>query len=276
MADDPTLPFSALNQQPGVSGLQDVDLPIGDIQDDLQDILESVNTIEDIVEIFDGELGEVFDDVFPIGDFVDAIDELFEGPDGPSTGAGINAISQLVTGQIELVLNELQNTEDQIIGALSGELEDISVTVESIEIDEDEIADEIEDELEIPGDGGTIISFDSVFGAVASTIEESFELVLTDLIGNPADLPDGINTVVGALAALLEQIGQQPELPDIPGSSEISSVVVQELVNLPGGDILGDPNQFVDSQIDRVTFLPVSWARCISISTRSGKSRADR
>jgi len=253
MADDPTLPFSALNQQPGVSGLQDVDLPIGDIQDDLQDILESVNTIEDIVEIFDGELGEVFDDVFPIGDFVDAIDELFEGPDGPSTGAGINAISQLVTGQIELVLNELQNTEDQIIGALSGELEDISVTVESIEIDEDEIADEIEDELEIPGDGGTIISFDSVFGAVASTIEESFELVLTDLIGNPADLPDGINTVVGALAALLEQIGQQPELPDIPGSSEISSVVVQELVNLPGGDILGDPNQFVDSQIDRVT-----------------------
>jgi hypothetical protein len=151
------------------------------------------------------------------------------------------------------VTDAVDETEQQILDALTGDLDDISVVVEGVDIDEQELADELEDELDVPGDGGTVINFDSVFGAVASTIEESFQLALDSLIGDPADLPDGINTVVGALAALLEQIGQQPELPDIPDSTEISTVVVQELTNLPGGDILGDPNQFVDAQIDRVT-----------------------
>jgi hypothetical protein len=253
MADDPTLPFSALNQQPGVSGLQDIDLPIGDILDGIQTLKDTVFSLDDLADALDGDLGEAFAGATPIDEIADAIGELFDTPGGPSTGASIEQITDEIVAQTNILLDALDDTEDQIIDALSGELDDISVTVESIEIDEDEIADEIEDELDVPGDGGTVINFDSVFGAVASTIEESFQLALDALIGDPADLPDGINTVVGALAALLEQIGQQPELPDIPGSSEISTVVVQELVNLPGGDILGDPNQFVDSQIDRVT-----------------------
>jgi len=253
MADDTTLPFSALNQQPGVSGLTDIDLPIDEILDGIQDIKDTVFSLDDFADALDGDIGEAFADATPLDEIAGAVGELFEGEDGPSTGASIEAITDEIVAQTNVLLDALDSTEDQIISALSGELEDITVTVGDIEIDEDEIADEIADELEIPGDGGTIISFDSVFGAVASTIEESFELVLTDLIGNPADLPEGIDSVIGALLALLEQIGQQPDLPDIPGVPEISTGVIDELRALPGGNLLADPDQVVDSQINRVT-----------------------
>jgi len=253
MADDTTLPFSALNQQPGVSGLQDIDLPIDDILGGIKAIQDTIFSLDDLQTALEGDLGEAFKDATPI-------DEIAGAVLGDSSTDIESLLSTVVAELTEKIQNEgeitqsaIEEAEQDILDALAGELEDISVTVESIEIDEDEIADEIEDQLDVPGDGGTVINFDSVFGAVASTIEESFQLALDALIGDPADLPDGINTVVGALAALLEQIGQQPELPDIPGSSEISTVVVQELTNLPGGGILADPNQFVDSQIDRVT-----------------------
>jgi len=253
MADDPTLPFSALNQQPGVSGLQDVDLPIGDILDGIQQIQDTKPSLDDIITAWNGDLGEAYKDAVPIDEIAGAV--LGDsGTDIESLLSTVTAqLEETIRSEAEITQSGVEEAEQQILDALAGELDEISVVVESIDIDEDEIADEIEDELEIPGDGGTIISFDSVFGAVASTIEESFELVLTDLIGNPADLPDGIDSVIGALLALLEQIGQQPELPDIPGASEISTVVVQEITNLPGGDLLADPNQFVDSQINRVT-----------------------
>jgi hypothetical protein len=253
MADDPTLPFSALNQQPGVSGLTDIDLPIGDILDGIQDLKDTVFTLDDLADALDGDLGEAFKDATPIDEIAGAV--LGDSStDIESLLSTVTAqLEETVRGEGEITQSAVEEAEQQILDALSGELDDISVVVESIDIDEDEIADEIEDELDVPGDGGTIINFDSVFGAVASTIEESFQLALDALIGDPADLPGDIDSVIGALAALLEQIGQQPELPDIPGSSEISTVVVQELVNLPGGDILGDPNQFVDAQIDRVT-----------------------
>lgn len=253
MADDTTLPFSALNQQPGVSGLTDIDLPIDDILDGIQELLDTLPTLDDYIDALDGDLGEAFADATPF----DEISTAVTGTDDETVQSLLSTVVAELTEKIqnegEITQSAVEEAEQQILDALSGELDEISVVVESIDIDEDEIADEIADELDVPGDGGTVINFDSVFGAVASTIEESFQLALDALIGDPADLPGDIDSVVGALAALLEQIGQQPDLPDIPGSSEISTVVVQELTNLPGGDILGDPNQFVDAQIDRVT-----------------------
>jgi len=253
MADDPTLPFSALNQQPGVSGLTDIDLPIGDILDGIQSIQDTIFGLDDLADALDGELGDAFADAIPADEIATAV----VGPADATVQQLLDAVtaelSQVVQAQRVAVTDAVDETEQQILDALAGDLDDISVVVEGVDIDEQELADELEDELDLPGDGGTVINFDSVFGAVASTIEESFELALDALIGDPADLPGDIDSVIDALAALLEQTGQLPQPPDIPDSTEISTVLVQELVNLPGGDILGDPNQFVDAQIDRVT-----------------------
>jgi hypothetical protein len=253
MADDPTLPFSALNQQPGVSGLQDISLPIGDILDGIQALKNTVFSLDDLGDALDGDIGEAFADATPLDEIADAVIGRFEAPEGPSTGASIEEITDEIVAQTNILLDALDDTEQQILDALTGEIDDISVTVESIEIDPDELADEIADELDIPGDGGTIINFDSVFGAVASTIEDSFQLALDTLIGDPTNLPGDIDTVVGALAALLNQVGQQPQLPDVPKLPEIGTEIVQRLIDLPGGQLLDAPDTFIDAQIDRVT-----------------------
>jgi len=253
MADPDVLPFSALNVLPGIGGINDVKLPISDLEEKVEKFLDLQPDISDFVDALQGDLGEAFADATPLDEIADAVIGRFEAPEGPDTGASIEEITDEIVAQTNILLDALDDTEQQILDALAGEIDDISVTVESIEIDPDELADEIADELDIPGDGGTIINFDSVFGAVASTIEESFEIALDTLIGDPTNLPGDIDTVVGALAALLNQVGQQPQLPDVPKLPEIGTEIVQRLVDLPGGQLLDAPDTFIDAQIDRVT-----------------------
>jgi hypothetical protein len=253
MADDPELPFSALNQQPGVSGLQDISLPFDDLLNGIQSIQDVIFSLDDLKTALDGDLGEAFKDATPIDEIAGAILGDPSSDIDSKLSRVVGRLETKIRNEGQLTQDAVEEAEQEILDALAGEIDDISVVVEGIDIDEDEIADEIEDELDIPGDGGTVINFDSVFGAVASTIEDSFQLALDSVIGDPTTLPGDIDTVVGALAALLDQIGQQPELPDIPSSGEISTVVARQLTELPGGEILGAPDQFVDSQIDRVT-----------------------
>jgi hypothetical protein len=253
MADDPTLPFSALNQQPGVSGLQDIDLPIGDILDGIQALKDTVFSLDDLADALNGDVGEAFADATPLDEIASAVAAQFEGDEGPSTGASIDAIGELVAGQTEIVLNRIDSAEDQIIGALSGEIDDISVVVEGVEIDEDEIADEIAEQLDLPGGGGTVINFDSVFGAIASSIEESFEIVLSDLIGTSIAMPQESTTVAQALTRINNNILDLDPDIEIPTVVEFGEAVVDAVVDLPGGELLDAPDSFIDGQIDRVT-----------------------
>jgi hypothetical protein len=247
------LPFSALNNQPGVSGLQDVDLPVGDILSIVQDIQDTVFSTDDLLDLLEGDAQQALEDATPIDEIAAAV----TGSESTDISALLSDAVQKLSDEIidarQVLQDELDETEESILDALAGELDDISVVVEGVDIDEDEIADEIADELDVPGDGGTVINFDSVFGAVASTIEESFQIALDGLFGDPGKLPDGIDTVFGALGALLESIG---EIPDLGGEELIVAIrgaVVQELVSLPGGELLDAPDTFIDSQIDRVT-----------------------
>jgi hypothetical protein len=247
------LPFSALNQQPGISGLQDVDLPIGDVLGIVQDIQDTVFSTDDLLELLEGDAQQALEDATPIDEIADAITGGGEG----AVGIGLQDVIDEIVSELEstqaVIIANIDNAQNQIELKLEQELDDISVTVSGVEIDEDELADELEDELDIPPTGGTTIRFESVFGAVANDIIESFEIALDSTIGTADELPDELETVFQALAAVLDALD---DVGDIAGEELIIAIqgaVVQEILAQPGAELLEAPDAFIDQQVSRVT-----------------------
>jgi hypothetical protein len=247
------LELSALNNLTGVAGVQDIDLPIDGIQDILNDIQDTVFSLDDLGDFLEGDGAEAFRDATPIDEIAEAI-----------AGGGDTDISIDLQGVVDAIIDELESTQAVLIANIDNaqnqleqtiidETDDISVVVDGLDIDEDDLADEIADELELPVGDGTIISFDSVFGATATTIIDSFEIAIDETIGDPEVLPDGIETVTQALALILESLGEDDDESNEGLIIAIEGAVIQGIVALPGGELLDAPDSFIDSQVDRVT-----------------------
>jgi hypothetical protein len=247
------LPFSALNQQPGVSGLQDVDLPIGDVLDIVQDIQDTVFSTDDLLELLEGDAQGALEDATPIDEIASVLSGDSESDISIDLQGIVDQLTEVIDEAEVSIIEQIIEARLEIIDTVQEETNELSVVLDGIEVDEDELADEIADQLDLPGDGGTVISFDSVFGAIASDIVESFNIALDSTIGTPDQLPDGIGTVFGGIAEILENLGDGLDFGGEELITSIQVAVVDGITELPGGGLLQSPNSFIDGQIDRVT-----------------------
>jgi len=231
MADDVTLPLDRLGEIPGVGNVESVDIPTGDIIDLLNGIQDTVFSLDDLLEFLEGDAQEALADATPIDEIAEAIGALFDGPEGPSTGPTIEEITEEIVAQTNILLPEIQDNE----------------------LDPDLLADEIADEIDQGIEGDTVINFETVFGALASDIQNGFELALQELIGAPGEFPGPSDSVAGGQQAIAQAILEFDEFPELPEPPEIGDIVLDKILELPGADLLEGPDEFVDEQVDRVT-----------------------
>lgn len=227
MARTVTFPFSVLNALPGVSGVDDVEvtfITLPDLQEQNEDIQEDIRAAEDRlrtdlvdrIQIEAGETREAIEDLEVNGD-----------PEGPGLTIDVNGIFGPLKEDLQAALRLL--------------VEDVEEDLEDLEAGQDEIlaALGVEDAPDDPpetddtqtGGGGGGVPGDDLAGDVASGAG--------DLLGEGADtVGDAVNANV-------------PSLDEI--ASVVSEAVLGALRDLPGFDLLEDPEAFIDAQIDRLT-----------------------
>jgi len=209
MVQDIDLPLSVLNEVIGVSGVDDITLPFGDLVGDvleeflpfLEPILTNTDEIRNRVEALQDDIDDLDDLDQTVQDAVDDLDLDVDLPDVP-------------------------------------DLEDIG----------DEVRDAIRDELgEVTADNLQL----SVDGSLFSLATDFADLLAESL--DVADLQD-----VGQFPTLEEIEEVVPDAPevDVPEPDSILPEGVGDLQSfldgLPGGDLLLDPDSFVDSQLARL------------------------
>lgn len=236
MAVTVVFPFGALNNIPGVSGVDDVTLTIPDVGDILQIVQENTLDPDDVV---DG--------------VVDGLEEAL-----PEPLVGLDDVQAFFEPVLDALDDQTDDVEDVVEETIGEELSDLDLDPGSINLDPDELADDIADQIDIPDPEVDAVSFESVFGALSDDIAEGFEEALEEVIEEVGDLPDDIADIGDDVNDLDDAIDEIPELEPGDLADELGDAVIDQLAGQPGGDVLLDPDSFVDDQLDRVDDLLIS------------------
>jgi len=209
MVQDGTIPLSWANNIPGVSGVNDVQFSIPEVEDLVAGVEDALPSGQDIRDILQDEIPDLLRDV-----------DVFDG--------------------------ELDVALDPIIDELDDRLDDLV----------DDIQDEIQEavaDIDVPGLEDIEVD---VGGSLFAVNEDFVDLLAAAL--DQADLVDvGQFPTVEEIVRPIEEVRADIEALDIPTAEEVADEAVDRVTDalqeLPGGDLLADPDQFIDDQIDRVT-----------------------
>lgn len=144
-------------------------------------------------------------------------------------------VSVSVTEDFEQAIQQAVNTAIESALDVSGELDvDLGGVVE----------DAVQEALQVD---------EGLFGPLDQPIDEAFQQAVTNALSDLDELDIGLPSVEGTLEDIqqtLDSIEEGVGSVEIP---DIQSEVVSALEDLPGAQLLSDPEQFIDDQIDRVT-----------------------
>jgi len=224
-------PFGALNAIPGVSGVDDVVILIPELGDIVQLFDERIPTDDEFIDLVVQGLEQGLENALPFGEIageiVDAID-----------------------GNIEIDGDDLV---DNIIDGVAAVLEDEFQDITGIQIDIDDLADGIADQLDVEDIDGALVDCESVFGALSDDIADGLQAALDEILGGVEDLPEDINNLAEGLTQLQETLDEF-DLPDVEDALDgFLEDVLDAFEDLPGGDLLFDPDAFLDAQLLRIT-----------------------
>jgi len=231
-----TLPLDALNQIPGVSGVDAISFDIPQLED-IEDALDDgVPTLAEIGV----EVGAQVQDVLA--------DEL-----------DLDAVVDDITAALETELDPLVDTlPDEITAAVDDSLEDFEQDISGIVLDLDALADNITEQLEPEDIGQDVVSFESVFGALTDDIEEGFEQALDDTITSIDDILDTLEDIDTLLDALTGDVDAILELVEGLDADDPGESAIEALEEQPGGELLTAPTDFAISFGDDVLAALVS------------------
>lgn len=231
MANTVVFPFGVLNEIPGVGGVDDVRLTVPGVDDIAGEIEDRLPSASD----FRGDLGDALEDTIDI-----ITDEI----------PGVDEIAEAVNDELDF---DLQSLERGIVDDITDALADQELDVSGLALDPDSLADSISTRIDLPEVDQPAVEFESVFGALSEDVADGFEEVLNETVGELSDLPEEFDSLAQGIN---ESLNQLDEL-EVPSISDIQDGLRDELdgfvEDLPGGDLLADPDSFIDSQIDRVT-----------------------
>jgi tetrahydromethanopterin S-methyltransferase subunit G len=218
-----TIPLSWANNIPGVSGVEDVTFDVPQVSD-----------IEDAVDRLTPDLDDIGERVdfvtLDIPDIQDRLDDLLEDIEAAVDDVTVDLgdVTDEIRQEVEEALADLDLDVPGQVGDLLG---DIDQAISGIQVDIEQLDDRIVEQLPEDISPGPLVEFESIFGALRDDI---------------------VAGLTEAIQQLLDQDGQSlPDVPDV--RTAVSEEVLSLLEDLPGGDLLTDPEQFIDDQIQRVT-----------------------
>jgi len=223
MVDTVVIPLSPLNNIPGVGGINDVQFDIPQVDDIIDPLLAPIDDVQDAID-------DVLDEIPDGQGIVDDINDLLINQT-QDLGVELANRALLIDDIADGVVDDLGNISGNIEDIIRDELDDITIDPGDVQLSPDALADELVRELGDDVDIETSVNFESVFGALSSNIAQAFEDQLSDV----EDAIDGL------------------DVGDIPGADTVADAVIDAVTALPGGDILADPDTFIDNQLDRVT-----------------------
>lgn len=267
MVQSIVLPFGVLNNIPGVSGVDDVrfDVPqLDDIRDEIDETLPSLDEIEDAVDAVTVDVGDIFQQVDEaISGVQDDVSELLDI---------IDDLADTIVDEVQDEISGLTIDVDEIVSDITDQLD---IDPEDLAIDADQIAQDIAEDVSeaIPA---AVINVDEIVQGVVAALQDDLQTggfdpqELADAILGERDQLDipapqiNVSGVFGPLTedivrAFEEVIDQRVQAPDvdIPSVGDVRTAVGEEvedvLEGLPGSDLLFNPDQFIDDQIDRLT-----------------------
>jgi len=209
MVQDVTIPLSWANNIPGVSGVEDVQFSIPEVEDLVAGVEDALPTGQDIRDILRDEIPDLLRDV-----------DVFDG----ELDVALQPIIDELDDRLDDLVDDIQDEIDRAVADLDiPALEDIEVDV-----------------------GGSLFA-----------VNEDFVDLLAAAL-DQADLVDvGQFPTVEEIVQPIEDVRSDIEALDIPETEELADEVVDRVADalqeFPGGDLLADPDQFIDDQIDRVT-----------------------
>lgn len=179
-----------------------------------------------------------------LSDIEDTVDDLT---------VDIPDIEEVVRDSLEqVVLPEIPDADD---------LEDLieeaiaDIPVPGIDVDRliDDVVSGVVAEVPTLEGPGVNVDIDGVFGPLASDIQQGLLEAIEAIAGIPDELPEDLETLAQGINQALEDLEQL----DVPTLEEIADAVGDPfedvLEDLPGGDLLLEPDEFIDAQLDRVT-----------------------
>lgn len=160
---------------------------------------------------------------------------------------------------LDEVTDPLQDQLDQVLAAIPDldQIDDIVVQ----ELDQalgdfdDRVIQAVEDVLADLDDGAInqpIADFDSVFGALREDVVQGFEEALDNLVGTIEDLPEEIDSLAQGLNRVIEDLDEL-SVPTVQEFQDAAEEAVRDILDdVPGGDLLLAPAEFIDAQVDRL------------------------
>jgi len=253
MPETVRIPLSWANNIPGVSFVDDVEFDVPTLGEIDQAIEDGTLGPEDLETLRDGDFGEFVVDATFADEVADAIVDPIVNEIGEQTGLDIPDTDDLAAG----IADELDIGDVPELPNIEGLLEDVKAEIidaveeAAVEVDGfvdpvvnslradldalapqvDNLADAVAREIQVTEEGGVSVSIDGFFGPVGQDIVEGFGGVIQELLD-------------------VDDVG----IPDVPDISRIVSNELEDFVeDVPGGDLLLNPEEFIDEQIDRLT-----------------------
>jgi archaellum component FlaC len=245
MVETVEIPLSWANNIPGVSGVEDVEFDVPQLDEIVADVEDSLPGIDQIGERVD----------FITLDIQDIREEVADIPDDVADAVGdvtvdLGDVADEIRQEVDDALDDL---DLDITDPLEEALADAEQAISGLELDPDKLADSIVGQLDPEDLGGTSIQFESIFGALKSDIVDGFSEALEEVTGLADDLPDTIESLADGLNTLLPEAEVLEDLDDADRVDGLPRTWEAVFRLLPGGDLLLDPDQFIDDQVDRLT-----------------------
>jgi hypothetical protein len=249
MPQDVEIPLSALNNVPGVTGIEDVGFTVPTLDEIVDDITDELPVLEDIEDVVTQAIDDL-DTTFgltqdALDDIVDSVqDDIQDGLDIPDLDP--SSIADDIADQLDIPdigdIPDVGQGLDQAVADLEDVIQDtvpeaddiVTDVVNDLRADLDQLAPEVDNlaqavarEVDVVGDGGVSVDVSGFFGPTGRDLVEGFGGVLQGLL----DPDDG----------------------GIPSLGDVRRIVTEEVVALledqPGGDIILDPVQFFQDLI---------------------------
>jgi hypothetical protein len=231
MAQTVTFELSALNNIPGVSGVEDVTFSVPTLEDIKEGVADALLVGEDVLADAKAAVTDELDDLIDaqglLLDLLNEIDEQRE-PGDPLLRALAEAVAVEVVEQLAGPDTDIGNLEEEIARRVVEEVGQVDLDDATVEIE------------------GSLFSIAQDFtDLIAEALSEA------DLV----DVPQ-FPTLEEIRGIVSEESPDPPEV-SVPTAEDIGQAVdvglPEGLSDVADAQLLTDPDQFIDDQIDRVT-----------------------
>jgi len=231
-----TIPLSVLNNIPNVRGVDDVEFDLPQLDDIAEEIDGTLPDLDDISGVVEGNVVAVLNG----NAFVDPADLQI-----------VTAIGDEIEDRLDFAdLDPDQFTED-ILQELRDEIPDL-------DLDPGVIADAVIEQIDLTPGSAVDVDIDGVFGPLSEDIQGGFQTALQDLVGPLGDLPEDVDNLAQGIQDLRDRLDQLGPGDDGPVFPDIAEELQDAFEELPGSDLLTDPETFVETLAEAVVELLVS------------------